>query len=439
MTSNSLASFTRLVLVLALLLCVLPGMPAYAADGPNVPMPTGTCSTDPTFDIPDTGMISKVASGISDAMNGLADFTFTKIASGMGGIGGSIYMMGMIYIIIYGILFMIGGVSVTVWEFTVRVVKLGVVFTLIGNPQDVFNIMNDVFEDGTNDIINTVIKTMTGEKVDTSGPPLYAADDLASKIISAKMIVTLIAAFTTGPYGPLLGGLLLLAVKELIQAILSAAWVYLMAMVVRALLYGVAPIFIPCLLFTRTRPLFDGWLNQLVNASLQPIMLFAFFSFFVAITTDMVNVMLQIPVCWSPMEGTARGTPLLVFGWRFTVQGDTGYELYSGSWGLGGVGGQMFPIPVMTILLFFVLAELSGRFNHIVLGVAGGIAGASTSFSEIRSMFTDWSSDIKGAQGGPPAGANNDTRKEPGVGASPPNTKVDAAKKNATVGVGTRK
>src|SRR6185436_2324103 len=95
-----------------------------------------------------------------------------------------------------------------------------------------------------------------------------------------KMAVTLMAIFGTFPYGPIIGLILLMALGSFLKALMNALWVYLMSLVMKTLLFALAPIFIPCILFTRTRHLFDGWLNQIVNATLQPILLFAFFAFF---------------------------------------------------------------------------------------------------------------------------------------------------------------
>lgn len=355
------------------------------------------------------GFVSGVAKQISSILVGLSHDMFTAVANGL---APAIQKLASLYIMIYGILFMFGAVPVTLWEFLTRALKVAIVMSLVTGSSEIFNLMYKIFECGTDEITNVVIGVMTGGNFGaTSGcedmaagggaSPLAAVDELAAQVFSSKMIVTVLAVFTAGVHGVIIGMMLLLSIRSILMSILNAMWVYLMAKVVRALLFGVAPLFIACIFFKHTKHMFDGWINQLINSSLQPIFLFAFFTFFVGIMTDGVRAILSVPVCMTPLPNTAYGAPFDPTGWRHAVNKnpddpDGEYEIYEGLWGnkgakIPGVEPDKqpeFPIDPLTVILIFVIAELAFRFNSIVLAAASGIAHSSLNFSQMKGVFS---------------------------------------------------
>jgi len=167
-----------------------------------------------------------------------------------------------------------------------------------------------------------------------------------------------------------------------------------MGLVLKLLLIALSPLFISFLLFDRTRHLFDGWLNQMVNACLQPIFVFIFFAFFVALLQASINNILATPVCWTEWMDSIRGTPFAVHYWRFAQRNKEGeWEPFSGTYSFDGGGtaeNPIFPIDIMSVLVFLVLAELAGRFNNVVVMIANEIASASTRLSDFQGPLLDW-------------------------------------------------
>lgn len=401
------------LMVLCLLCPALPG-DAFAQVG----TPSSVCTDQPQFstDVPkdgsgnSLGLVSGIAKTVQDILNTISQQMFQKIESDSS-FTGAVGAVITLYIAIYGILFALGMVQVTVYDFTVRLVKITLVGLLAsGNAWSMFNqYVVTFFQTGTDDIINEVTKIAIGGVSGTGGPPLAVLDQAIAKAISAKMAVHLIATVFTSPYGFVHAILMGIALMSFIGSLLTGIWVYLMSMVLRALLFGIAPIFLACMLFERTKHLFTGWLNQVINACLQPILLFTFLAFFIKLIESTIDNILKIPVCWTEASDAMRGTPFNFHFWRYTVESSssaTGYEPFGGVVGwLGPDGasvgaGYIFPVDIIAILVFFILAELGSRFNQVVLMIAKDLAAGSTDLSSMKGALGDMFSPSSGGAGG---------------------------------------
>lgn len=393
------------VAMLALTCLFMSALPQPArADDPPTNAAHGTCTTDPTFTIPDPGpgkgIISSIIIAIQNVLSTVSSALFLQI------IGDSGFIMAVkglttLYIAFYGIMFTFGMVQITLFDFSIRMIKIGIIAALLSpSAWSFFNgTVVAFFNSGTDEWINQVSAAVLNQAVPSNAPPFYTIDTALAKVISAKMAVTMMAMFFTMPYGPIFGGLLALSLGKFVRAILTAAWVYLMSLILKALLFGIAPIFLSFLLFTRTRYLFDGWLNQVVNATLQPILLFTFLGFFVQLISVAIDNILLTPVCWTEWAQSLVGTPFSMHYWRFALclSGGGDYcQPFSGSWSYDGVKtaagqGPIFPIDILGVLVLLMLADLASRFNSIVTMIASDLSGAATSLAgmqgEIGGLF----------------------------------------------------
>jgi type IV secretory pathway VirB6-like protein len=378
--------------------------------------PPGTCTTDAPFQIPPyapgTGLISTIVTNIDTVLTGIMQQMFDSIR-GDSGFKFVLHALISLYIVIYGILFTFGMVQITLFDFIIRMVKVGIIMLLLSTGAWSFfsQTVVEFFNKGTNDMIAMVTAISVGgvsNPFDPSDPgshPFVVLDDAVTKAVSAKMAVTLMATAFTGVYGMMYCLLLLMCLGSFVKALLTALWVYIMALVLKTLLFGLAPIFLSCLLFNRTKHLFDGWLNQVVNACLQPLFLFIFFAFFTNLILASIDQVLAVPVCWTEAAESVRGSPFHMHFWRFEVHDSGGnYEPYGGGYTFTGpqdapYEGRIFPIDIMAILIFFLLAELANRFNSIIIMVAKELAATSTDLSTMRGALSDWFSPQRGAQG----------------------------------------
>jgi type IV secretory pathway VirB6-like protein len=408
--------------VLLLLVLLLPTLQEARADVaagalPGVPVtdqPDGTCTNSPQYNIPPmapgAGLISTIVTNIRNILTNVSQLMFVSITVDAGFVD-MVRGLLTLYIAVYGILFTFGMVQATMYDFVIRMIKIGIIVALIS--PGAWNFFNNTvvvfFNNGTDELINQFSAIAVGGVAVPPGfPPFAVLDDAVSKAVSAKMAITLMAIFATGPYGAIIGLLLVMALGSFMKSMLNALWVYMMSLVLKTLLFGMAPLFLCCLLFNRTRHLFDGWLNQIVNASLQPVLLFAFFAFFAKLIEACLNNVLAIPVCWTEWAESIRGTPFSQHFWRFASwDADIGTWMpYGGQWTFTGAegGGPAFPIDIMTILILLILAELAGRFNHIVIEIAKDIAGAATHLGNFSGGIGEWFSSVGAGAGGAAGG-----------------------------------
>jgi type IV secretory pathway VirB6-like protein len=406
-------------------------------------VPYGTCTNDDAFNIaypaPGQGIISGIVTQITSSLDMVQSAMYKGIIQDSG-FKHVVTLAASLYVAIYGILFMFGMVSITVNDLVVRLIKIGIIAMLISPGSWAFfsQTMVHLFNDGTNDIINEVSSIALGT-INVGGAPFAVVDNAVIESVSARAVITVLAAFTTGPYGWIIGLMLVISMGAFLKALMNAMWVYVMALVLRTLLFGLAPLFIPMILFGRTRHLFDGWLNQLVNSALQPIFLFTFFGFFCQLIKVCLDQIVSMQVCWTATEEVQRGSPSSFHYWRFAIRDASsgGWVPFDAVWGLKGANnagsGPIHPLGIMLPLTMWLLSDLAGRFNHIVVEIARDIAGASTSLTMGGEKVADW---LTG--GGKGGGSTKDAVNKiaPGLGnrigtglKSSPGGKLDAGSK----------
>lgn len=427
------ASIPLLPFAFCFLAMMIPEL-AHAQGGPPA-VPHGTCTTDPQFEIPTPppgqGLISVIIQEMQFILNIVSNALFMEIVSDSG-FRRALQALSSMYIAFYGIMFMLGMVQITMFDFSIRMIKIGIIVLLLSPDAWYFfnNIVVKFFNAGTDAWINQISAVVLHQALPNNAPPFFVIDNALSKAVSAKMAVTMMAMFFTPPYGPIIGMMTALGLSTFVRAILTAAWVYLMSLILKALLFGIAPIFLSFILFARTRHLFDGWLNQVVNATLQPVLLFTFLGFFIKLIDVSIDNILMTPVCWTEWAESMRGSPFAMHYWRFALcmgGGGTGCEPYGGSWSFDGpqtAQGPIFPIDILAVLVMVMLADLASRFNSIVILIASDLAGASTNLAQMQGALGDMFNKARpgggggrpGAKGGEGGGSLPNDRPVPGVG-----------------------
>ncbi len=291
-----------------------------------IPSSVPNCTADFTPPAPTAGqgIFSSIVTQVIHVLNNLSQNMFQGI-TGDAGFQVAVKALITLYIAIYGILFTFGMVQVTLFDFAIRLIKIGIVGMLVGGTNGWLffsNIVIPFFQQSTYTIINWVTAiavgpvaacstvNANGQVVNVCTAPFAVLDNAITQAVSANMVVLLVTTVTTGPYGPLVGLLLLLATGTFLKMMINALWVYTMSLVMQALLFGLAPIFLAFLLFSRTKHLFDGWLNQLVNSLLQPVLLFTFLAFFVTLILACITTLTSNNICWTHVPATFNGNSI---------------------------------------------------------------------------------------------------------------------------------
>jgi type IV secretory pathway VirB6-like protein len=392
---------TRIVSMLAGLALLCLPLETYAQAQPITQPLSSSCTNNSAFD-PDTdpgaGVVTTIVNQVQTTLNTLASTLFTTINSSSS-FTDAIGALITLYVGIYGILFAFGMARETTYEFAVRVMKIIVVAFLVngGAWQLFYDNVVQLFNTGVNDLITTVTSVAVAPGAPSAGPPASILDEAINKVFSSKMVVQLFTMATTGMYGIVHALLAAFAIYSLVGMLLLAIWIYLMSMILRTLLFGLAPIFLAFLLFDRTKPVFLGWLNQIISVCLQPIFLFTFLSFFLVLINATMDDILITPVCWTQLVDSMRGAPFALLMPRFAIPDltNTNWLQYNGQWGPYGPDtpllnnlsplAPIYPIDIVAILTFLLLTQLGKRFSEAVLLVARDMAAGSVNLMTMQS------------------------------------------------------
>lgn len=200
-----------------------------------------------------------------------------------------------LYVIIFGIMFLIGAVQITAQEVINRVFKIIIIVTLLGeNSWEFFNgYLFNVFTEGTDYLFSNVVG-LTSSKNNIFGfiDPIF--DKYTNGRIWGLLFIELLQIHN---------GLTFVAVMTIyslilyFRAVLEVIIGYVIAFVGLSVMIGLAPFFIIMILFEQTKSLFDNWLSTLFNYMLQPTILLIFFLLIDQILTEQL-LKIVVRACW---------------------------------------------------------------------------------------------------------------------------------------------
>lgn len=333
------------------------------------------------------GMLSDIHKFMTGIVNNATQKIFTSFTSSSS-YTGALYAAITLMIIFYAVGFTMGVVQPSFQQVLVRLIKIGILFTLISPTGWQFFNDNVVtfFQDGSDDLIKGVQAIGTGITAPTGATPFYALDRLAEFLIQPDTLIAMMGAlFAGGPFGLTMSALLILAMYGFFQLILKTLQIYATTFVARALILGVAPIFFTFLLFERTKNMFVSWLNALINLSLQPILMFTFLSFFLVLIETASKDMLSNELCWREYKSIDGSVNKMAF-WRYvddkTNTTNTSEMTWQGSLECllspnGGAGKcAEFPINIVDLLSFLILVYIAQRFTQVVERISSELSNA---------------------------------------------------------------
>ncbi len=426
----------KLAIMLCAILCVSSNA-AYAVTGNETCTDFATLYSNASAGTP--GILSNITTFIKGVITTASSDLFNAF-TGSTNYTTAVYAAITLMITVYGVGFLIGIVQANFAQVLTRLIKIGIILTLI-SPGG-WNYFNDnvghFFNDGTDQIIGKVISIGTGTTYDPTAGPFVTLDGIAKVMLSPDMVIAVMGStFNGGPYGLLMGGLLGAAMAGLIKLFIQALKIYATSFVVRALLLGVAPIFIVFLLFERTKQLFSGWVNVMVFLTLQPILFFTFVSFFIVmLQTASQTMMGGNELCWSEFKSVGGSQNKMSF-WRFKKPGgsiDTDEQTWQGPVSCYLNGGNdengkpcpNFPINIVDILSFLILIYVAGKFGSVVEQIATEISNSFVNLDQGSKLALNQGKAAEGAGGSPanaPAGgqpvrpnSTQQTTRQPGAG-----------------------
>lgn len=288
--------------------------------------------------------------------------------------------MVMLYVVMYGVMVLFNMTSTQPYEILKRLIKIAIIAMFLSpTGWNTFNVYVVQASWGTmNELLGLFGQIATGSTAPVeasqslSKEPLSIINAVFQMIFSLKFFVMVLSTIFTSMAGPFYAFLLILGAIGIVRAIIGAVATYFKVMITLSFLLGLAPLFIPLALFSETKKIFSGWMQQVVGLILQPIMLFGFLAFFMVMIRSTINALLmQSDYCWVTTD-FVQGAPQQMRYWRPQVSGQQGIgEVRTQGW-FGAL-----PINVDDIIMFLVLTELTWRYSKYVTDIAKDFGGGA--------------------------------------------------------------
>jgi type IV secretory pathway VirB6-like protein len=387
------------VVVAVMAMTALPRV-AYADDDcdSNKNKPTCTCfkGIEAKIKSGDEYILSEITVKVKEIIVGASQDLF-KAFTENAAYESAVYVAATLMIIVYAVSFMFGVVQASFGQVLKKLVTIGIIFTLI-SPGG-WNFFNDYvvsfFNQGVDDLIGGVLEIGTGIPYSPGDSPFVAIDGIAQYVASPDMIVAVLGStIGGGPYGLAMGAILGASVFGLIKLLIDGLRIYAVTYLLRALLLGLAPVFIVFLFFEKTKGLFASWINALVNQALQPILFFTFLSFFlVLLQTAATDMLGGSELCWTETE-SVMGTQNKKSTWKFKIKGSNFVDMDESTWQgtlscklRGDPDCPEFPINILDLLTFLILVAVATKFGAVVDNIAQDISNATVSLGHDAKML----------------------------------------------------
>lgn len=193
--------------------------------------------------------------------------------------------MLVLYVAITGYLMLMGRFGSSVGDWFVRVLKLFVVTVLLVNV-DLLTAFLYVL---ATDVPESVASVLAGVSGDNAGGINSSIGVIWQQGLTATQNIFQEASLTT--WSPVLFALIVLITT--VFAIVYITFLVMLAKLAVAVLLGVAPFFIVLYLFEATKPIFEGWMRQLLSFALIPIFLYGLLALVINIVHTMSDQMVE--------------------------------------------------------------------------------------------------------------------------------------------------
>lgn len=311
-------------------------------------------------------------------------------------------LMMVLYISLYGLLFLAGSVKITVEDIVTRVVKIAIIIALFSETSWTFFSQNlfNLFVDGADSLMSSVIgnTSSVGNVFGFIDPVInkYANTDIWKLLFIQFLQVfnglTFFAIMTI--YA------LLLYFRGLLEVIVG----YCLAFLGLAVMISIAPLFIILILFERTRSIFDNWISVMFQYMIQPTILLIFFLLIDQIITSQISQAV-VESCWGDLIDINISLDTkhlkLPMGINFKIPGLPSIPFYIPNMvdDVFGAQGTLMKIATSSLILFTLCKLIKGLTDYVVLLVEmltnvqaarqnGGLQGSNNPIEAITSPIT---------------------------------------------------
>lgn len=312
------------------------------------------------------------------------------------------YIRGLLilYIMFYGMMFLLGMVRINQTDLVTRVVKVALVSGLMNDST--FSFFSSYVFDFVTNFSDNIIANMSGYSLFSGGSsvsnPFKFMDEVFTKIfLSNTFAAQMMALLSMGINGFIYFILMFVCIAIVIIIGFRALAVYIMAYFAIAVLIGIAPLFLTFILFEKTRYLFDNWVKFTIRYMIEPTIMLAGIIVLMQLFTIYLDYVIGYSVCWKcaipfriPFPGIPGfnpaflDVPLFCFNWF----APWGFDYRSSSM---GINMQNMVVLLMIVFCMWGYIEYSGKMVARLAGGGGGpsatvMASNMTSFIEQNTL-----------------------------------------------------
>ncbi|MGC0372272.1 MAG: hypothetical protein DGJ47_000982 [Rickettsiaceae bacterium] len=213
--------------------------------------------------------------------------------------------MLILYVMSYGMMFLMGMVKISQTDLVTRVIKIGLVAGLMN--EGTFEFFNLYVFDVVTNFTDEIIANIGGFSLQDGGanvgdgpsnPIEFMTDILTRMILNPTFASQMMALPATGPAGIVYFVLLFIPVVMLLIVLFRAITIYLIAFMALAVLMGMAPLFLSFILFEKTRSMFTRWVQFSFQYMLEPVVLLGGVIVLTNLIVIFMDLILSYSVCW---------------------------------------------------------------------------------------------------------------------------------------------
>ncbi len=334
-----------------------------------------------------SAMISDAISTIQKTLSTTTQQIFSNMTHNINYIAYTRLLLTL-YVLLYGLFFLLGVVQISQMDLVMRVIKIGVIVAI--TSPDSWNFFNnnlfDLFVNGGSDIISifTSAAITQGSGVTQSNAFGFVDNIFAVIFFDYRTWLRILSLILTTPLGFVYVLLMLWGIVNYFVAVMEAVIVYIMSLLTVQILLVLSPIFIPFILFGVTRHLFNNWLQFLFAFALKPVLLLIGLSILSSMLFILVLELFSFPVCF--------GCAIPIFIWPIdevlkaieSVVGNLGNFFFCipwvKPWGFSQVAdgstlGQTLGWEISSILLFVLITTFMKKMPAFVDDMTERLSG----------------------------------------------------------------
>ncbi|MFN7038339.1 MAG: type IV secretion system protein [Alphaproteobacteria bacterium] len=222
-----------------------------------------------------------------------------------------IRLMLTLYIIIYAIFFTFGLIQVSQLDLVMRIIKIAVILAFISDGSwkffydnffRLFGIIDTALDKEENftgtGTVYYLIGIMTGGNGSSQNPFAFVDYAMNAMFFNQNAAYRITSLLFTSIVGIFYFIGVVYAIFTFFKAVIEITINYLLSFTYVAVLIILAPIFIPCILFSMTKGIFDNWIKYAIRYTIEPIFLIVGLNIFVNLMQQCIYEIFNSPICW---------------------------------------------------------------------------------------------------------------------------------------------